>query len=98
MLRALERVGDDERDRLPGVVHDVVLQREEALPGAAWPSSDGSSCGAPTIRPSVRWSSTASTPSARRAASASIAVTRPEAIVAPTIASSTVPGGASSAV
>ena len=34
----------------------------------------------------------------RSAASASIAVTRPDAIVAPTIASSTVAGGRSSAV
>ena len=37
MLRALVRVGDDERHRLAGVVHDIVLQREEAHAGRGLP-------------------------------------------------------------
>ena len=67
VLRALERVGDDQRDRLARVVHDVVLQREEALARRGLAEQRRQQ-----VRrrrrsgPSERWSSTASTPSARQ--------------------------------
>ena len=93
MLRALGRVGHDERDRLAGVVHVVVLHREEALARRRRADQRGKQVGtAATGAGSVGEDGEDAVRRAGRAR-VSMPVTRPLAMVAPTMAACAMSGG-----